>query len=222
MAFQHGSFQRAMSAAAGPSPGHTSGQPIGPPIGRPANDNPFSIPGASGMSQPRLPTPDTAMGFQHGSLEQTAARNYLGTYLYSLDERQRTPPRSTRTLPRSPSPGRAQRRARSPEEESRRSRERNRDEDDHPVGVGFRLTACETSLKEHHGEIGAHRTAIQQLHDVVNELTADRDAMRQRLDDVFAHVDVKLTEAQNKTQHVADVANEIARGAYERFQQLEH
>ena len=205
-----------MAASAGPSIGHTTSP-------SPQGDNPFAVPGVRSLSQPRLPTPDLAMGFQHGSLEQTGARSFLGTYLDSLDERQRTPTRSARTLPRSPSPRRGQRRNRSREDESRRSRERSRDgEDEHPVGMGFRLTACETSLKDHYGEISAHRITIQQLHEAVGQLTVDRDAMRQRLDDVFGHVDVKFTEAQTKIQNVTDVANEIARGAFDRFQSLEN
>ena len=222
-----GAFQRAMSAA-GPTP--SVGQPTS---GMP---NPFSVPGPVPGMAPTNPMETT--GSQHGGAEQIGARNYLGTYLGTMDDRSASP-RTHRTLPRSASPRRGERVRSRPsfdeDPEPRRSRERNRDDrgpDDRPVGFGFRLNACEQALREHSDEITAHKIPIQQINEIIQKWMGDRETIMQNLDFVFAHVDVKLTEAfrhvdstfieaRDKIKAGTDVTNEIARGAFERFQQLE-
>ena len=196
MAFTGGQFQQAMHSA-GPQPGSRSsaGPSLGHTAATPLTPNPFAMPNVPPLSSPNL-TGTNAMegtGSQHGGAEQIGARNYLGTYLDSMDERSMTP-RSRRTLPRSPSPRRGQERVRSRPARDDGSRSRDRDDrgddrTDRPVGFVFGLNACETSLRDHYNEIAAHKIAIQQLTETVQHLTGDRHITKHRLDTVFAHVE---------------------------------
>ena len=121
------------------------------------------------------------MDSQHGSAEQQAPghQGTQGNYFdYMGGDTPRTSPRSNspRRIPRSP-------RARSmgpsaeQEEEAYESRRDERRESRHgvggdPVGVTFRLNACEQSLRSHNDEMAAQRLMLQQLADAVTKLNS--------------------------------------------------
>ena len=127
---------------------------------------------------------------RYGSAEQTVGdQNSGGSFLNSMNATGTTPrpsPRQTpaRTPPRSPRP-------RSPTEEEddafndRRRERRESRRNEEPVGLGFRLSACETSLRDHQNEIAAQRLMIQQLSSEMQKQMAERELHGQRLDAVF-------------------------------------
>ncbi len=187
---------------------------------------------------------------RYGSAEQPTKRGRvenMGDYLNSMNDTGNTPRPSPRTS-RSP-------RTRSPQtadddrvyylEDRRRERSERRDDREEPIGMGFRLTACETSLKEHHSELEAHRVMLEQLGEEMKRQIADRDNHRQRLDAVFALVDqrfaesqqsihetqIKFTEAQqsirdtqvaaqNKFENITTTLNNVSQGLAARVEQL--
>ena len=165
--------------------------------------------GAATSSQSSMLNPDLGMSIhRYGSLEQSNKRGRvenIGDYLNSMNNTGHTPRPSPppRRGTRSPRP-----RTRSRDDEDRRrdrrddreEHRRDRDDRDEPVGIGFRLTACETSLKEHHAEIAAHRVTLHQLGEEMKRQIADTENHRQRLDAVFALVDQRFKEGQQYTQ----------------------
>ena len=77
---------------------------------------------------------------------------------------------------------------------------------------------------------------LKQVTEGVQHLTSERDSMKQQLEihlnhvdvtdteactKVETHVELKFTEGLDRIKAVTDVANEIARGAFDRFQQLD-
>ena len=124
-------------------------------------------------------------GNQHGSAEPNMGRSFSN--LSSM-----TPPRT----PRDRSPA-----ARGDEEQHREDRRaerresRRRDTASEPVGVNFRLSSCETTLREHHAELQNQRTLIDQLVQQMIAVNANKVATENRLVELFTHVDTEVTKA---------------------------
>ena len=152
--------------------------------------NPFTV--GANIGAPATPTGEGPMSTegsfaQHGSAEQ----NTPGFNFSSM-----TPPRTPRV--RSPAAdgmdhGRPE-----------RSREARRQGVSEPVGGNFRLIACESTLKDHTNELAAQRLTIAQLTEALQRVSIDKEAQDTRLNEVFQHVDVKFTEAMNRTQILED------------------
>ena len=154
------------------------------------------------------PTTMGANPIRHGSLEQTGSGSFLGSYLDSMSATGTTPrPSPRRTPPRSPRP-----RSPMPQDDDdyndRRSEGRDRRHDDEPIGMGFRINACETSLRDHQAETAAQRIAIQQLTDEVRKQMGERESHGQRLDKVFELVDLRFRESQQSTQTLSDASRD--------------
>ena len=63
--------------------------------------------------------------------------------------------------------------------------------------MGFRMTACEQSLRDHQNEIAAQRLMIEELTAEMKKQIDHRTTHGQRLDAVFALVDQRFTENQS-------------------------
>ena len=187
-----------------------------------------------------LTTPHGVDPNRHGSSEQDLRGENSGSYLNSMTPPAGTPRRvSPRTSPRARSPARTQ------EEEdddytSRQSarRESRRRDPSEPLGFPFRLTACETSIRDLTNEMAAQRLAISQLVEESKRQYTNKTETDQRLNDVFDHVDKKFTEsvemAQTRDQrfaeavetararldNVAATVNNVSHGLAQRIEQL--
>ena len=166
----------------------------------------FGAAAAAAPSQPTLVVP-SAMDSgpnRHGSAEQDTRGRV--NYLNSMGG---TTPRST--SPRTPRNPRARSQPIPDDdyEDRRRDRAERRDDQQNapPIGVGFRLNACETSLRDHQSEIAAQRIMLDQLTTEMQRQIADRDLHRDRLDTVFALVDQRFTEAQNSIEKIRAAAH---------------
>ena len=136
-------------------------------------DNSMGVNAGVNLTNPNAMNP---LVNRHGSLEQSARANVgnMGDYLNSMSHNGMTP---TGTSPRARSARRTPPRARSPlaandddddfedRRNERRKRRRDRESQDEPVGVGFRLNACETSLRDRTNELAAQRLMINYLSD---------------------------------------------------------
>ena len=162
------------------------------------------------------PNPQGSTGFRHGSAEQGTGPSYLD---YMGGDTPRGTPRSTspRRSPRGPrsrSMGAAQA-SRDQEEEDYEARreERRESRTQEPIGISFRLNACEQSLRSHTDELVAQRLAIQELTEGVRQLATDKQATEARLNQVFGLVDQRFAEAQAGAKEIFD-------GAQIRFQTM--
>ena len=127
---------------------------------------------------------------RHGSAELPAGARGVGPLTSYLDSMGGATP--VHTPPRSPRSTRA--RSSDPDdfhEERRRERADRRRERDHdePVGVNFRLTACEQTLQQHYAEITAQRAQLAELADEMKKQISNHGIHGQRLDAVFGLVD---------------------------------
>ena len=118
----------------------------------------------------------------------------------------RTPPRS----PRARSMG-----AQAEQEEEYEARRDERQESRRgaggdPIGVSFRLNACEQSLRSHSDEMAAQRLMLGQITDAIQQMTAEKEKTDSKLDSVFQLVDQRFSESQSGAQ-------EIVNGAQARF-----
>ena len=173
-------------------------------MGQSSGQNPNSAAGAAGG--PFDPAANTPGIFRHGSLEQSARGRMGSGYLNEMGTGHTPRDRSPR-LSRSPR-ARSNRRTDDDDdyEDRRAERQESRREGGDPVGVNFRMTACEQSLRDHHTELAAQRLAISQLNDEMRKQMGDREVQNQRLDSVFSLVDQKFGESQRSlidTQNVA-------------------
>ena len=203
------------------------------------NPNPFQRPGAPPMTRPYLDPmsgsyPDTMSddSNRYGSAEQGYTRGRDGTnddgYLNSMNNTGTTPrPTSPRT-PRSP---RARSQPMPDDDYEDRRRERAERREEHPIGVGFRLNACEQSLRDHHSELAAQRLMIEQLTTEMNRQMSEREEHRKRLDEVFNVVDKRYSEmdkvvgdiqtsATTKFESLTSTINGVAQGLAARIEQL--
>ena len=151
-----------------------------------------SMDGAVGAASLFATVPGDPLVTRHGSLEQSARGNVsdMGDYLNSMNNTGTTPrPRSARRTPpaRSPLPDDDDEEDRGRE---RRDRRRERDQNDEPVGVGFRLNACETSIRDHQ-----HEYLMQYLTDEIKRLISEKIEHGGRLDQIFGLVDQRFAEA---------------------------
>ena len=174
-------------------------------------NNPGAM-GASGGPSDHAPTPTDLGPNRHGSAEQNAR-----VYLNTMNDTGNTPVPSGRRTPQTPTRARSRRRYNEDDNdddndnEDRRDRRRERQDrhqEDEPVGVGFRLNACETSLRDHHSELTAQRKMVNQLTDEVKRLNAEREIHGQRLDAVFSLVDQRFSETQKAVHETQTVAND--------------
>ena len=167
----------------------------------------FGAAAAATSAQPTLHIPTTmdAGVNRYGSAEQNTRGRV--NYLNSMRDKGNTPRATSPRTPRNP-------RARSQPgydddyEDRRRDRaERRDDQQQAPIGIGFRINSCETSLRDHHSEITAQRIMLDELTQEMQRQIADRDLHRQRLDTVFALVDQRFTEAQNSIEEIRAAAH---------------
>ena len=163
-----------------------------------------------------------------------------GSYLNSMTPPATTPRRvSPRRSPRARSPARTQ------EEEDddynvRQSarRESRRREPSEPLGFPFRLSACETSIRDLTNEMAAQRIAVSQLVEGIKRQSNNKTETDQRLNDVFDHVDKTFTEsvemanardqrfaeavetARARLENVNSTVNDVSQGLAQRIEQL--
>ena len=179
----------------------------------PGAQNPFSMPT---MNDP----------IRHGSSEQDARGNQgRGSYLNSMGSR--TPSRPT--TPRSP-------RAQSPDDEDDRREERQERTEDRrrrrpvseaPVGMDFRMRACEASLRDHTNELTAQRVMIQQMTEAFHQYTKDKEDTGKKFDWVFNQFENKVTEQEalrkeleERHKHMLNTINEMIPGISQQFETL--
>ena len=175
--------------------------------------NPFSMPT---MNNP----------IRHGSSEQDArGEQGYGSYLNSMGSR--TPSRPT--TPRSP-------RARSPDDEDdrrddrserREDRRRRRPVSEAPIGMDFRMRACETSLRDHTNELTAQRLMLQQMTEAFHQYTKDKEDTGKKLDWVSNEFESKVTEQEafrkeleERHKHMLSTINEMIQGISQQFETL--
>ena len=89
-------------------------------------------------------------------------------------------------------------------DERRESRRRTGD----PIGINFRLNACQQSLRSHTDELVAQKLMVRQLAEAVQGLVAGKENTESRRNEVFEIVHQRFTEAQNGAQEIRDVANQ--------------
>ena len=168
--------------------------------------NPFSMPDPT--------NPMNASANRHGSAEQVGAAqtDSNDTYLGSMGGA--TPRASSPRSPRGVRPGRARARSEAhvrEEDEDYQDRRAERQESRRePVGMGFRINACEQTLRTHHDELTAQRLAIQQITEALQQNMVDKGATGQRLDEVFSLADTRFAESQS-------AFNEIVNGTQQRY-----
>lgn len=195
-----------------------------------ATPNPFAMSSQDMPTVSALPT----MGLlrRHGSAEQDN-RPEGGTYLTSIN----TPRKTPRSTPRNRSPDRLMDNDddNDIEEEEHQARESARKQSRRmptpTVGIPFRIRATEQSIKEITNEVAAQRIMIQQLTEELQRQAVGKEAQDRRLNEVFAHVDNKFTEANKITQQIYDTAfqkcqvvtstiNSVAEGLAQRVEQM--
>ena len=153
--------------------------------------NPFSM--------PVTPNPMNVPSDRHGSAEQVGAAqtDSNDTYLGSMGGAtpRATSPRSPRGFRGSRARARSEAHVREEDEDyNDRRAERQESRREVPIGIGFRINACEQTLRTHQDELAAQRLAIQQITEALQQNTVDKGATGQRLDEVFNLVDTRFAE----------------------------
>ena len=141
-------------------------------------------------SLPRVPSSPGGMPNRHGSMERESG-DLLDVFGRPRDWSSNTPPAGAAS-PRSPGtprsgeeddsrrPERAERRER--QQEHREGRRANPTE---PVGLNFRLQACETTLRDHTNELAAQKIMMQQLVEAVKSDGINKTKLEERLNVSF-------------------------------------
>ena len=102
-----------------------------------------------------------------------------------------TPPRGT-----SPRDSRSRSHINQDYEDPQSSRSSRGNRGGEPIGMTFRMNACEQSLQLHTSELTAQRLMLSQFTDEIKRMIVEKDANGQRLDAVFAFVDQRFSESQ--------------------------
>ena len=163
-----------------------------------ATDNPFRMSGDANT----VPGPSA----QHGSAEHGQRRSYvdsMGGDTPVTTPRNTSPRRSFR--PRARSFGAAQQ---AEDEENEARREERRESRSEPIGVNFRMNACEQSLRSHNDEVAAQRLMIQQLTEAVQRLNAEKETNIDKLNDLVTLVNHRLAESQTGLQEIRRFTHE--------------
>ena len=163
--------------------------------------NPFS-----NVASDNLPNAMPGIPAQHGSSEPGQPSSYFDTMggdTPTQTPRNTSPRRSYRARARSTGPA-----AQEDQDYEARRDERRDTRRDEGIGAGFRITACEQTLRSHNDELAAQRLMLKQLTEAVEKLVVDRDDTTSRLNAVFALVDQRFTEAQDGSQAISKVAHE--------------
>ena len=185
--------------------------------------------------------PDVPDPNRHGSSEQDLRGEDSGSYLNSMTPPATTPRRvSPRRSPRARSSARTQEQEEDDDYNVRQSarRESRRREPSEPLGFPFRLSACETSIRDLTNEMAAQRLAVSQLVEEIKRQSINKTETDKRLNDVFDHVDKKFTEsvdmanvrdqrfaeavetARARLETVNATVNNVSQGLAQRIEQL--
>ena len=136
---------------------------------------------------PASPT-NSGLGAQHGSAEQVNLDSMGRPAAWSsiTPPAGQTSPRSPRT-PRSndddEDPRRTERAERREQREA--AREAKNADPTQPIGMNFRINACEQSLRDHTNELAAQRLLLQQLVEASKDDHKDKQKLEERLDVSF-------------------------------------
>ena len=98
-----------------------------------------------------------------------------------------------------------------------------------PVGLDFRLRACETTLRDHTNELAAQKLMLQQLVEAVKSDNQEKKKMEERLDNAFAQVHQKVADVEKpqeltkqRVDMVMQTVNSLASTIAARLDEITH
>ena len=179
---------------------------------------------ARSPSRARTPTSPTAgTDARHGSAEQV-----------NLDLMGRPVAWSSITPPAGPTSPRSPRTPRSNDEEDdprrteraerREAREAAREartaDPTQPIGMNFRINACEQSLRDHTNELAAQRLLLQQLVEASKEDHKDKKKLEERLDVSFTQNNQKHADHDKRADIMTQTINALADNIAQKLDEL--
>ena len=160
--------------------------------------------GSRSPSLPRVPSSPGGTSARHGSAEQ--ATDVFGR---PADWMGPTPPMHSANGSPSPSQSRSGNEddSRREDREERRARqaedrERRNADPSEPIGMGFRLNAVETSIRDHTNELAAQKILLQQIVEAVKDDAGEKKKLQERLDMSFTQSNEKHAQHEKELELV--------------------